>query len=98
MIGTSCEVDGLFVSMLAKEYQNLRKLDQEVEDYDIRIKVLVNGSEPMRRLMEIPGFGPVVASGFIAALGDGQAFKCGRVVSAWLGLTPRPAYTAQICT
>ena len=89
VIGTSCEVDGLFVSMLAKEYQNLRKLEQEVEDYDTRIKVLVNGSEPMRRLMEIPGFGPFVASGFIVALGDGQAFKCGRVVPAWLGLTPR---------
>ena len=57
VIGTSCEVDGLFVSMLAKEYQNLPKLEQEVEDYDTRIKVLVNGSEPMRRLMEIPGFG-----------------------------------------
>ena len=39
--------------------------------------------------MEIPGFGPIVASSFVAALGDGQAFKCGRVVSAWLGLTPR---------
>ena len=89
VIGTSCEVDGLFVSMLAKEYKELRVLDQVVEDYDIRIKVLVNGSEPMRRLMEIPGFGPIVASSFVAALGDGQAFKCGRVVSAWLGLTPR---------
>ena len=43
----------------------------------------------MRRLMEIPGFGPIIASSFAAAVGDGQAFKCGRVVSAWLGLTPR---------
>ena len=94
VIGSSFEVDGLFVSMLAKEYQNLRKLEQEVQDYDTRIKVLVNGSEPMCRLMEIPGFGPVVASGFVAALGDGQAFKCGRVVSAWLGLTPRQHSTS----
>jgi transposase len=93
VIGSSCEVDGVFVSMLAKEYQNLCKLDQEVEDYDIRIKALVNGSEPMRRLMEIPGFGPITASSFVAAVGDGQAFKCGRVVSAWLGLTPRQRST-----
>ena len=89
VIGTGGEICGLFVSMLTKEYKELRVLDQVVEDYDTRIKVLVNGSEPMRRLMEIPGFGPIVASGFIAALGDGQAFKCGRVVSSWLGLTPR---------
>ena len=73
VIGTGGEICGLFVSMLAKEYKELRVLDQVVEDYDTRIKVLVNGSEPMRRLMEIPGFGPIVASGFIAALGDGQA-------------------------
>ena len=89
MIGTSREIDGWFVSMLAKEYKELRKLDQGLEDYNTQIKALVNGSQPMRRLMEIPGFGPIVASSFIAALGDGQAFKCGRVVSAWLGLTPR---------
>ena len=89
VIGTGSEIDGLFVSILAKEYQTLRKLDQEVEDYDSRIKALVNGSEPMRRVMEIPGFGPITASSFVAALGDGQAFKCGRVVSAWLGLVPR---------
>ena len=89
VIGTSREIDGLFVSMLAKEYQNLRNLDQEVENYDTQIKALVNDSELMRRVMEIPGFGPIVASSFVAALGDGQAFKCGRVVSAWLGLTPR---------
>ena len=89
VIGTGSEIDGLFVSILAREYQTLRNLDQEVEDYDIRIKALVNDSEPMRRVMEIPGFGPITASSFVAALGDGQAFKCGRVVSAWLGLVPR---------
>ena len=96
VIGSSCEIDGLFVSMLIKEYQELRKQDQVVEDYDSQIKALVNGSQPMRRLMEIPGFGPIVASSFAAALGDGQAFKCGRVVSAWLGLTPRPTYYTQV--
>ena len=52
VIGTGSEIDGLFVSILAREYQTLRNLDQEVEDYDIRIKALVNDSEPMRRVME----------------------------------------------
>ena len=51
--------------------------------------VSTDSSEPMRRVMEIPGFGPVGASSFVAALGDRQAFKCGWVVSPWLGLTPR---------
>ena len=47
-----------------------------------------DSSEPMRRVKGIPGFGPIRASSFVAALGDGQAFKCGWVVSSWLGLTP----------
>ena len=89
MIGTRCEIDGLFVSILAKEYQNLRKLDQEMKDYTTRIKALVSGSQHMRRVMEIPGFGAIAASSFVTALGDNQAFKCGRVVSPWLGLMPR---------
>ena len=50
--------------------------------------VCTDSSEPMRRVMGIPEFGPIVASSFEATLGDGQALKCGRVVSSWLGLTP----------
>ena len=55
-----------------------------------------DSSEPIRWVMEIPGFGPIGVDSFVAALGDGQAFKCGRVVSSWLRLTPRPAYYTQV--
>ena len=51
--------------------------------------ISTDSSEPMRRVMEIPEFGPTGASSFVVALGDDQAFKCGWVVSSWLGLTPR---------
>ena len=47
-----------------------------------------DSSEPMRRVMEISGFGPIGASSFVVALRDGQAVKCGRVVSSWLRVTP----------
>ena len=47
----------------------------------------------MRRVMEIPGFGPIGASRLVAILGDGQAVKCGRVLLAWLRLTPCPHST-----
>ena len=40
--------------------------------------VSTDSSELMRRVMEIPGFGPVGASSMVATLGGGQAFKCGR--------------------
>ena len=49
-----------------------------------------DSSEPMRRVMEIPGFGPIGASSFVVAIRDGQAVKCGHVgvVVAGTGATP----------
>lgn len=39
-------------------------------------------------LQAVPGFGPVNASAYLVAIGDGSQFRNGRQVSAWLGLTP----------
>lgn len=41
-----------------------------------------------RRLMRMPGIGPITASAIVAAIGDGKQFETGRDLSAWLGLTP----------
>jgi transposase len=43
-----------------------------------------------RRLMTIPGIGPITASAIVAAAPDGSLFRSGRQFAAWLGLTPRP--------
>ena len=40
-------------------------------------------------LLPLPGIGPMIASAYIAAIGNGRQFKCGRQVSDWLGLVPR---------
>jgi transposase len=42
-----------------------------------------------RRLMEIPGLGPIGATATLAAVPDARVFKSGRDFAAWLGLTPR---------
>lgn len=41
-----------------------------------------------RRLMRMPGIGPITASAIIATIGDAHQFKTGRDLAAWLGLTP----------
>lgn len=41
-----------------------------------------------RRLMTMPGIGPINASALAATLGDARAFANGRHLSAWLGLVP----------
>jgi transposase len=41
-----------------------------------------------RRLMGMPGVGPITASAVVATIGDAHQFKTGRDLAAWLGLTP----------
>ena len=42
-----------------------------------------------RRLRQIPGFGPLVASATAAAIGNGVGFRRGRDFAAWVGVVPR---------
>jgi transposase len=44
--------------------------------------------EQCRRLVAIPGIGPITATATVAAIGNGAAFKKGRGFSAWLGVVP----------
>ena len=41
-----------------------------------------------RRLMRMPGIGPITASAIVATIGDAHQFRTGRDLAAWLGLTP----------
>jgi transposase len=41
------------------------------------------------RLMEVPGLGPIGATGILAAVPDASVFKTARDFVAWLGLNPR---------
>ncbi len=41
-----------------------------------------------RRLMRMPGLGPITASAVVATIGDAKQFETGRDLAAWLGLTP----------
>ena len=45
--------------------------------------------EPSRRLEEIPGIGPIVATALVAEIGDWKAFSSGRSLAAWIGLVPK---------
>ena len=45
--------------------------------------------EACRRLVAIPGIGPVTATALIAAIGNGGAFHKGREFAAWMGVVPR---------
>ncbi|EBE2443055.1 transposase [Salmonella enterica] len=42
-----------------------------------------------KRLLAIPGFGPLVSQAIKSWMGDGKQFRRGRETSAALGLVPR---------
>jgi transposase len=72
--------------MLVAQYRLV--LDHLLET-DRAIRTHSRTSELGRRLQEIPGVGPLVASALVATVTDPQVFKTGRGLSAWLGLVPR---------
>ena len=57
--------------------------------FDTQLERLAAKDEASRRLMRVPGVGPVAAGTIRALAGDVRRFKTGRDFAAWLGLTPR---------
>jgi transposase len=69
--------------------QHLRTLDERIGSYDRELEHLAQASEPARRLMTVPGVGPLTASATVASVGAAHEFANGRQFAAWLGLVPR---------
>lgn len=78
-----------FRQLLNRQYQRFLELEEELAWYDRQLKVQAKEDDVCRRLDEIPGVGPVVASALKSWLGDGKQFRRGREASAALGLVPR---------
>jgi transposase len=72
--------------MLAEQ---LRLVNLQVLEADRAIMAAVRSNATARRLMGIPGVGPLLASALVAAVPDPHAFRSGRNLAAWIGLVPR---------
>jgi len=67
----------------------IEKLTDRVNALDTKIVAAVKADEAARRLMTIPGVGPIIAATVRAAVHDPAAFRTGRDLAAWIGITPR---------
>ena len=70
-------------------------VSQQALDIHVRLRqidrdllVWQRGNDVARRLMTIPGIGPVGATAIAASVTDPHQFRSGRQFAAWLGLTP----------
>jgi transposase len=62
---------------------------EQILENDRRIMASARSTEQGRRLMEIPGVGPLLASAIAASVPDPAIFRSGRDLAAWIGLVPR---------
>ncbi len=69
--------------------EQIEKLTARVEALDTKIVAAVKVDEAARRLTTIPGVGPIIAATVRAAVPDPAAFRTGRDLAAWIGITPR---------
>jgi transposase len=67
----------------------LEMVKRQILEADRRVLARHRASELSRRLGEIPGVGPLIATALAAFIPDPHAFKSGRDLSAWIGLVPR---------
>jgi transposase len=67
----------------------LRTLKAQILQFDRMIMAWHRSSEASRRLDEIPGVGPVLATALVASVADPKVFRSGRDFSAWIGLVPK---------
>jgi len=70
-------------------YEDWLWLDKRIETITSEINQLSRSEANCRRLMSVPGIGPLISTGVVAAIGTGEAFERGRDFGAWLGLVPR---------
>jgi transposase len=80
------------VSDLAGDW---RQLDERIETVTDEIETLAKSDDSCRRVMTVPGIGPIISSAMVAAIGSGAAFARGRDYSAWLGLVPKQMSTGD---
>jgi transposase len=75
--------------LLDRLWQEWKQTETEIEAITDEIERISNDDARCRRLRQIPGFGPLVSTATVAAIGNGSAFRRGRDFAAWVGVVPR---------
>ena len=66
----------------------LRILKAQILEFDRMITAWHRSNETSRRLDDIPGVGPALATALVASIADPKAFRSGRDFSAWMVSSP----------
>ena len=86
--GHSLSLQQLLPDHVERQLRALSSIQQEVKAADKQLRTLAGEIEVCRRLMTVPGIGPVTAIRFVAAIDDPTRFSSAHRVQSYLGLTP----------
>ncbi|WP_349431415.1 IS110 family transposase [Methylomarinum sp. Ch1-1] len=75
--------------LFAEQYQALKALDEAIRALDREITAVCQNNALARRLLDIPGIGPLTAILATADVGDGKGYDSSRDYAASLGVVPR---------
>ena len=70
-------------------WEEVRDLEQRIETIETELEGIACEQPVIQALLQIPGIGLLTATALFAAVADIHAFKNGRQLACWLGLTPR---------
>jgi transposase len=71
-----------------RQLQAIEHLNSQIKEAHQELEVLAEGSELCRRLMTVPGVGPLTALRFVSAIDRIDRFKSAHHLESYLGLTP----------
>jgi transposase len=83
------EISPRMHALILSLHEDWLGLDERIDAVSAEIEEISRSEENCRRLMSVPGVGPLISTGVVAAIGTGEAFERGRDFGAWLGLVPR---------
>ena len=81
------------LSVLHQLRQYWQAIDAEIVAVTRELSDWANASDLCRRIVTIPGIGPIIATATVAAVSNGRMFTRGRDMAAWLGIVPRQTST-----
>lgn len=70
-------------------YEDIEALDTRIAGFERELALLSKQEDDTRRLLTIPGIGPITASTIKAYVPDPTMFKSSRQFASWLGLVPK---------
>src|SRR5688572_12635963 len=70
-------------------WEEVRELEQRIKVVETELEGVALEQPVIQSLLRIPGIGLLTATALFATVSDIHAFRSGRQLSCWLGLTPR---------